>query len=354
MTDRFAFLGNPIAALLFPAADARPPTPAPVLLAPMAGVTDRPFRAMVRRFGASMMASEMIAGGTLVEGRARTLGMIDLDGEPGPIAIQLAGRDPAVMAEAAARAVEAGAAIVDINMGCPAKKVTSGACGAALMREPALAEAILRAVIDAAGPVPVTVKMRLGWDEGSLTAPDLAARLEQAGARLITVHGRTRAQLYRGAADPAGIAAVRRRVRIPLIANGDVTCTADARRLLMQTGADGVMVARATMGRPWLPAQIMAGLSGMDDDAVVPDTAGIWALARDHFDLALTHYGEQKGRRVIRKHLDAYATSAGAGRVVRDALVRTDDAGAVRDRLAALADGPVGPADLAHMFGAAA
>ena len=165
------------------------------------------------------------------------------------------------------------------------------------MREPVLAEAILRAVIDAAGPVPVTVKMRLGWDEGSLTAPDLAARLEQAGARLITVHGRTRAQLYRGAADPAGIAAVRRRVRIPLIANGDVTCTADARRLLMQTGADGVMVARATMGRPWLPAQIIAGLSGMDDDTVVPDTAGIWALARDHFDLALTHYGEQKGRR---------------------------------------------------------
>ena len=281
----------------------------PVLLAPMAGVTDRPFRTMVRRFGVSATVSEMIAGGTLVEGCRRTLSMIDLAGEPGPVAVQLAGRDPEVMAEAAEKAVEAGAAWIDINMGCPAKKVTSGACGAALMREPDRAEAIVRAVIHAAGSVPVTVKMRLGWAEGELSAPDLAARLEQIGVAMITVHGRTRAQLYKGAADPAGIAAVRRRVRVPLIANGDVASPADARRLLDRTGADGVMIGRATMGRPWLPALVMAGLAGRS--VAMPDMAAIWALARAHYDLALDHYGEAHGRRVVRKHLDAYATVAG-------------------------------------------
>ncbi|MAD35837.1 MAG: tRNA dihydrouridine synthase DusB [Tistrella sp.] len=307
----------------------------PVLLAPMAGVTDRPFRTMVRRFGVSATVSEMIAGGTLVEGCRRTLSMIDLAGEPGPVAVQLAGRDPEVMAEAAEKAVEAGAAWIDINMGCPAKKVTSGACGAALMREPDRAEAIVRAVIHAAGSVPVTVKMRLGWAEGELSAPDLAARLEQIGVAMITVHGRTRAQLYKGAADPAGIAAVRRRVRVPLIANGDVASPADARRLLDRTGADGVMIGRATMGRPWLPALVMAGLAGRS--VAMPDMAAIWALARAHYDLALDHYGEAHGRRVVRKHLDAYATVAGAGRAIRDHLVRAeqpDDVRAVLDRLA--------------------
>ena len=284
----------------------------PVALAPMSGVTDVVFRRMAARLGAGFVVSEMVASGELAraddEARLRAEGGgLDLH------IVQLAGRDPSWMAEAARVAVGAGAAIVDINMGCPAKKVVGGHGGSALMKELDLAVRLIEATVEAV-KAPVTVKMRLGWDEGSLVAPELAARAESAGARMVTVHGRTRAQFYEGRADWSAIAAVKAAVSIPVIANGDLVSFEDAPAMLAASGADGVMIGRGAQGKPWFPGQVAAFL----ETGVAPEQPSIEeqrSLALEHYEGLLGLYGRDVGVRHARKHLgwslDAAAETAG-------------------------------------------
>jgi tRNA-dihydrouridine synthase B len=300
------------------------PIDPPVVLAPMSGITDLPFRLQVARFGAGLVVSEMIASGELVTARpsrratsrARTRAAAQ-----GPAtAVQLAGRDPNALAEAARIAEASGAPLIDLNMGCPAKKVTGGLSGSALMREPDLALNLIEAVV-AAVKVPVSVKMRLGWDEGCLNAPGIARRAEDAGVSMITVHGRTRAQFYTGRADWAAIGAVVRAVRIPVLANGDITCAASARAALAASGAAGVMVGRGAQGRPWLPALIAHGLYATPAP-VVPEGAALVDLVSEHHAAMLAFYGVELGLRVARKHLGWYVDAAQGAPDLRARLVR--------------------------------
>src|SRR5208282_7454 len=228
----------------------------PVILAPMSGVTDLPFRRTAKQLGAGMVVSEMIASWAMIRENRKTLDMAEIDGCGGVSAVQLAGCDPAAMAEAAGLAVGKGAHLIDINFGCPVKKVAVGqAAGSALMRDESAAAAILQATVRAV-PVPVSLKMRMGWDHASLNAPRLARIAQQAGIRMITVHGRTRQQFYSGSADWDFIRQVKQAVRIPVIANGDMLTEDDAAEALRRSGADGVMLGRACYGRPWFPAQV--------------------------------------------------------------------------------------------------
>lgn len=266
-----------------------------VFLAPMSGVTDAPFRRRAAAHGAGMVVSEMVASGELTRGRAESSRRLErIDGVAH--VVQLAGREAAAMAEAARVAAGEGADVIDINMGCPAKKVTGGACGSALMREPDHALRLIDAVIGAVD-LPVTVKMRLGWDADCLNAPDLARRAEAAGAAMITVHGRTRMQFYSGAADWDAIGAVKRAVSVPVVANGDVQSRADAVAILAVSGADAVMVGRGHYGRPWLAGEIAGAGRGPADIA---------AYVRDHYESMLLHYGRERGLRHSRKHLGWY------------------------------------------------
>ncbi|TNF62658.1 MAG: tRNA dihydrouridine synthase DusB, partial [Rhodobacteraceae bacterium] len=233
----------------------------PVFLAPMAGITDRPTRDMVSGFGAGLVVSEMVASQEMVQARPGTRERAELGADIEGTAVQIAGREAHWMAEAARQVADRGARIIDINMGCPAKKVTNGWSGSALMRAPDHALRLIEAVVDAVD-VPVTLKTRLGWDGDCLNAPEIARRAEGAGVRMITIHGRTRCQFYKGTADWAAIRAVKDAVGVPVIANGDITDTASARRALAQSGADGVMVGRGARGKPWLLAQIAADLAG--------------------------------------------------------------------------------------------
>lgn len=269
-----------------------------VALAPMSGVTDLPFRRLAHRYGAGMVVTEMIASRELVcEARESQVRMMR-DGAHVHI-VQLAGREARWMAEAARIAEGEGADVVDINMGCPAKKVTGGYSGSALMRDLDHALTLIEATVGAVR-VPVTLKMRLGWDENSLNAPELAARAEAAGVRLVTVHGRTRCQFYKGRADWRKIAAVRERISVPLIVNGDVATREDCALALSRSGADAVMVGRATEGRPWLPGELAGAGFG-------PQTAGeIQELVLEHYDMMLAHYGIDVGVRQARKHLGWY------------------------------------------------
>lgn len=272
-------------------------------LAPMSGVTDVPFRQLAWRYGAGMVVSEMVASEALTTGQEEMRLKAEAAGLPTHI-VQLAGRDPKWMAEATRLAMDAGASIIDINMGCPSKRVTNGYSGSALMRDLDHAMTLIDAVMEIT-ELPVTLKMRLGWDEHSINAPELAARAERAGVKMITVHGRTRNQFYKGQANWPAIAAVRERISVPLVVNGDICDETTARAAIAACQADAVMVGRATYGAPWLVGQIGAALAG---EPVVEKPRGnsLAALVAEHYEAMLSFYGTQLGQRNARKHLDWY------------------------------------------------
>lgn len=309
---------------------------APVFLAPMSGVTDAPFRTQAARFGAPAVVTEMVAGAELASQTTEFVRRAAPHSGGGPFIVQLAGRDPEWMRIGAELASAAGADIIDINMGCPAKKVTGGQSGCALMREPDLARRLIAATVAGASR-PVTVKMRLGWDMGCLNAPEIARMAEGEGARMVTIHGRTRNQFYEGTADWTLIAPVVEAVAVPVIANGDITNTDAAQRALDNSGAAGVMVGRGAVGRPWRLAQIAVELAGR---RFVPPTreeklASMGAQVTDSVGM----YGERLGVRVVRKHIaagvDAWAEDEGLDDAVsiRKRLCQHDSASALLDDL---------------------
>jgi tRNA-dihydrouridine synthase B len=281
-----------------------------VFLAPLSGITDVPFRRIVRRLGAGLVVSEMVASGEFVKGLRESALRAMHDGE-GLHVVQLAGRNPVWMKAAAERLVDLGADIIDINMGCPARKVVGGQSGSALMREPDLALSLVEATVAGAGSVPVTLKMRLGWDHETINSPDLAVRAESAGVKMITVHGRTRMQFYEGRADWPAISAVKAVVKVPVVANGDLLEIEQRPLMLAASGADAVMIGRGACGRPWLPG-LMAGAIGEAELARI----GFADLVVEHYESMLEHYGPYTGVRHARKHLgwylERFALAAGA------------------------------------------
>ena len=295
----------------------------PVLLAPLAGITDVPFRNLVQFFGAGLVVSEMVASHEMVNKKPGVQERAELGLGIDSTAVQIAGCDAHLMAEAA-RMIEAnGAKIIDINMGCPAKKVTSGQSGSALMRTPDFALELVNAVVKATN-LDVTLKMRLGWDDVSLNAPAIAKRAEDSGVKMVTVHGRTRCQFYKGAADWAAIAKVKQAVSIPVIANGDIVDVASARLALSDSGADGIMVGRGVQGAPWRLAEISAALYGTPAPKV-PSGADLAELIIGHHQAIMAFYGDVLGLKNARKHLGWYLDGLDVSSELRQSLLRSLD-----------------------------
>lgn len=276
----------------------------PVLLSPLAGITDLPFRNLVSTFGAGLVVSEMVASQDMVQNRPGVLARAELGFGAKATSVQIAGRDAYWMAECAKLCEGNGAQVIDINMGCPAKKVTTGYSGSALMKTPDFALSLIEAVVEAVD-IPVTLKTRLGWDDNDLNAPYLSERAEGAGIQMVTIHGRTRCQFYKGKSNWAAIQRVKEAVSIPVIANGDIVDTKTAKQALEQSGADGVMIGRGTQGRPWKLAQVAADIYSTDAPTI-PQGRDLINMIAHHYQSMIEFYGEKLGSKVARKHLGWY------------------------------------------------